>query len=79
MLPHAQSRIARRGFTVAQAIEAIQTENWKPAAQNRYECRKRFLYDRDWNGIHYRFLEVRPIFEDHTDEIVVVMVYTYFY
>jgi hypothetical protein len=39
----------------------------------------RFQFNQNWNGVHYRFIEVRPIFEEHSDEIVVITVYTYFY
>ena len=79
LLPHAMSRVARRGFTVAQVEETIRTALWKPAEQGRWECRRRFRYDRIWNGTQYRYQEVRPIFVDKGDEIVVVTVYTYFF
>jgi hypothetical protein len=35
-------------------------------------------FNRDWNGKIYATKEVRPIFVEETDEIVVVTVYTYF-
>ena len=70
MLPHAQSRLSRRGFTESQVEEAIRTETWKPAEQDRMECRKRFPYNKIWNRTRYRHLEVRPIFvEVHLSNI----------
>lgn len=34
-------------------------------------------FNRDWNGKVYATKEVRPIFIEQADEIVVVTVYTY--
>ena len=79
LLPHALSRVRRRGFTLAQVEEAIRSTAWKPAEQNRTECRKRFRFDRMWNGVQYRYQEIRPIFVEKDDEIVVITVYAYFY
>ena len=42
------------------------------------ECRKVFPFDREWNGKRYASKEVRPIFVEEADEIVVVTVYTYY-
>ena len=42
------------------------------------ECRKVFPFDREWNGRGYASKEVRPIFVEEADEIVVVTVYTYY-
>jgi len=42
------------------------------------ECRKIFAFNREWNKKLYATKEVRPIFVEEADEIVVVTVYTYY-
>jgi hypothetical protein len=39
---------------------------------------KSFRFGREWNGKPYATKQVRPIFVDEANEIVVVTVYTYF-
>jgi len=75
---HALSYTARRGFTVAEVEEAIRDSRWEPVELGRMECRKVFPFNREWNGKRYASKEVRPIFVEETDEIVVVTVYTYY-
>jgi hypothetical protein len=75
---HARNYSARRGFTVAEVEEAIRTGGWVAAELGRMECRKVFPYNREWNGKLYATKEVRPIFVEESDEIVVVTVYTYY-
>ena len=57
--------------------EAIATSPWQPAELGRLECRKEFRYGREWNGKFYATKQVRPIFVEEADEIVVVTVYVY--
>jgi hypothetical protein len=45
----------------------------------RLECRRDFAYGKDWNGRMYAVKQVRPIFVDEPDGIVVVTVYTYYF
>ena len=67
-----------RGFTEAEVEETIRESRWEPAELGRMECRKVFPFDREWNGRGYASKEVRPIFVEEADEIVVVTVYTYY-
>jgi len=76
---HAQGYLVRRGFSVAQVEEAIRTTAWSPADRGRLQCRKDFAYDRIWNGRPYASQQVRPIFVEEANEIVVVTVYTYYF
>jgi hypothetical protein len=71
---HALSYASKRGFTVAEVEEAIQSERWEPADLGRLGCRKTFPFAREWNKRIYASKEVRPIFVDEQDEIVVVTV-----
>jgi hypothetical protein len=46
---HAKDQIMFRGASEEEIIEAIQTSEWRPAEQNRLECKKDFAYDKEWN------------------------------
>jgi hypothetical protein len=76
---HARGQLARRGISEDEVIEAIRTSSWQPAELGRLECRKDFPYQREWNGKFYKTKQVRPIFVEETDEIVVVTVYSYYF
>jgi len=76
---HARGQLARRGVSEDEVIEAIRTSSWQPAELGRLECRKDFLYEREWNSKFYKTKQVRPIFVEETDEIVVVTVYSYYF
>jgi hypothetical protein len=64
---------------VAEVELAIRESQWQPAELGRLECRKTFQFGQEWNQKLYATKEVRPIFVEESDEIVVVTVYTYFY
>lgn len=68
-----------RGATEQEVMETIKTAPWSLAERGRWECRKDFAYGRDWNGKHYATKQVRPIFAEEADEIVVVTVYVYYF
>jgi len=70
---------ASRGFTVAEVEDAIRTSAWGAAELGRLDCRKDFAYGREWNGKVYATKQVRPVFVDETEEIVVITVYTYYF
>ena len=76
---HAHSQLARRGVSEEEIIEAIRTSPWETAELGRLECRKDFPYGREWNGKFYEMKQVRPIFVEEADEIVVVTVYSYYF
>ncbi len=76
---HASRYMHSRGFTVAEVEEAIRTTAWAPAELGRLECRKDFPYANVWNAKLYATKQVRPVFVDEPEEIVVVTVYTYYF
>ncbi len=45
----------------------------------RLECRKDFAFGRQWNDKMYDVKQVRPIFVEEANEIVVVTVYAYYF
>ena len=55
--------------------EAIRTSSWEAAELGRLECRRSFSFQQEWHGVVYATKQVRPIFVDEPDEIVVVTVY----
>ncbi len=76
---HAKRRLQARGFTEDEVRETILTSEWQPAELNRLECRKTYPYGKTWNGRQYQYKQVRPIFLEEDEEIVVIAVYTYFF
>jgi len=76
---HAREQLFFRGTTEEEIIETIRTSQWEPAELGRLQCRKDFAYEAEWNKIYYHTKQVRPIFAEERDEIVVITVYTYFF
>ena len=76
---HALGYITARGFTVAEAEEAIRTCPWGAAELGRRDCRNNFSYGKKWNGKVYSTKQVRPVFVEEAGEIVVITVYTYYF
>ena len=76
---HALENMRFRGATEHEVSEAIRTTTWAPAEQGRLECRKDFIYGRDWNGRFYAMKQIRPIFVEESDHIIVVTVYVYYF
>jgi len=72
-------RLAARGATEAEAAEAIRDELWQPAELGRLECRRSFPFNSVWNGRRYAIKQVRPIFVDEAEALVVVTVYVYYF
>jgi hypothetical protein len=75
---HARPQLASRGGIGQEVVEAIRTTPWGPAELGRLECRKNHPLEAAWNGVRYRTKQVRPIFVEDPDEIVVVTVCVYY-
>lgn len=76
---HASAQIRFRGTTEDEVVDAIRGEPWNPAELDRLECRKIYPFNEEWNGKIYATKQVRPIFAEESEEIVVVTVYVYFF
>ena len=76
---HARENIIYRGATENEVIETIHNAPWESAEQGRLECRKNFTYGNEWNGKFYTTKQVRPIFIEELNEIVVITVYVYYF
>lgn len=76
---HARENLPYRGATELEVVEAIRSSTWETASGGRFDCRKDFSFRQYWNGKFYATKQVRPIFVEETDEIVVVTVYVYYF
>lgn len=76
---HAKEQLKFRGTTEDEVEEAISTATWESAELERLECKKDYIFKKEWNGKYYETKQVRPIFVDEEKEIVVVTVYTYYF
>jgi len=76
---HAAGYAGTRGLTAAEVEQAIRTWPWVPAEFGRFECRSNLPYGKEWHGKIYQTKQVRPIFVEQHDEILIVTVYTYYF
>ncbi len=76
---HARQQLGFRGTTEAEVVETIRTTPWTAAESGRLECRKEYRFGGMWNARRYATKQVRPIFVEESDEIVVVTVYVYYF
>jgi hypothetical protein len=66
-------------WKVTSRLEGFGLPESGPAEGGRLECRKRLSYGREWNGKAYATKQVRPIFAEEPNEILVVTVYVYYF
>jgi hypothetical protein len=76
---HARDQLRFRGATAAEVVDAIRTRPWGRAELGRMDCRKDLPFNAEWNGKRYSTRQVRAIFVEEPDEIVVVTVYVYYF
>ena len=76
---HARGQLGFRGATEEDVYSTIRTTPWQPAELGRLECREEFPFNAEWNRRWFATRQIRPIFVDETDEIVVVTVYVYYF
>ena len=76
---HAAENAVHRGTTESEIEQAINSAAWTSAQAGRSECRHDFRFQSEWNGSFYETKQVRPIFVDEEQEIVVITVYVYYF
>ena len=76
---HASEQAAERGTSSDQIQETIREAGWQLARSGRYECRKDFMFESVWLGKPYATKQVRPVFVEEDERIVVVTVYVYYF
>ena len=77
---HAQKRMASRGATEAEVIEAIRSMTWQPARHNKMQTRKIFKFNQrsPINQKVYASKTVHVVFADEETTITVVTVLVYY-
>lgn len=75
---HAKEQAKYRGCSEDDIRETIQTSQWEKAELGRMQCRKDFTFNKKWNDKIYKAKQVKPIFAEEKNEIVVVTVYVYY-
>ena len=76
---HCRLKMRDRGATEEEILQAIREARWGPADSGRMDCRKDFAFGREWKGRYYATKQVRPIFVEEPEEILVVTVYVYYF
>lgn len=71
--------MTKRGFSVREVEHAIRTGVWEPADLGRVQTAVNFPFRARWNGRYYETKQIRPVFVQEADEIVVITVYTYYF
>ena len=76
---HARQQLQFRGTKEQEVVDTIRTAAWDSAEFGRLECRNNFTFEAEWNKKYYATRQVRPIFVEEPDEIVVITVYVYYF
>lgn len=76
---HAQEQLTYRGTNEGEVQETIRTSPWGPAELGKKDCRKDFVFNSVWNDRYYATKQVRPVFAEEKNEVVVVTVYVYYF
>ena len=76
---HAKIRGNLRGASEEEIAEVIRTEKWDASALNKLECHKDFIFNKTWNNKFYKVKQVKPIFVEEENKIVIVTVYVYYF
>ncbi len=77
---HARKRMDLRGATESEVSDAIRSEKWQLALQEKWQVRKKFDFGKPSpvNQQVYAFKTIHAIFADEKDSIVVVTVIVYY-
>jgi hypothetical protein len=76
---HTRSRMALRGADEEEVVAAIREAKWEGARKKRFQCRKSFPYGKQWNGKTYNTKQLKVIFEELENEIIVDTVYVFYF
>ena len=76
---HTRHRMALRGTIEEEVTTTLREGKWEGARKNRLQCRKSFVYRKLWNGKTYNTKQVRVIFDELEDVLVVDTVYVFYF
>ena len=79
MSQHAKEQCIYRGTNEKEIYESILNSSWEKVEIGRIECKKDFIFDSIWNKKNYHTKQVKPIFIEEVNEIVVITVYVYYF
>jgi hypothetical protein len=75
---HARQRLVERGTTEEEVVGAIRDAPWVQTDRRRYAVTKWYPFGHEHEGSFYTGKDVRAIFVDEPERLVVVTVYVYF-
>jgi len=75
----AHEQAEERGATQAEVREAIRKGSREAAKNGREICRYNFVFNRRWQGKHYRIKQVAPVIKEEANETIVITVYTFYF
>ena len=76
---HAKDSMRRRGATETEVEETIQNTSWVQAKQNRWEAKRDFPFNQEWNNKYYQIKQVNPVFIVEGEMVVIVTVYVFYF
>jgi len=77
--PHARERLAERGATEQEVIDAVQSGESFPAKFGRTGFRRNFWFDSLWRGKQYATKQVEVFAVEEGDDWLVITVVTRYY
>lgn len=66
-----------RGTTEEEVVATLREAKWEGARKHRFQCKKSFPYGKQWNGKTYNTKQVKVIFEELEDSLIVDTVYVF--
>ena len=75
---HARQRLAERRTTEYEVIQAICSAPWVRTELRRFAATKWYPFGEEQEGVFYVGKDVRPVFVDEAERVVVVTLYVYF-
>ncbi len=76
---HSLQRIAKRGTSKEEVIDAILTGLREPAKGNKLICRLNVPFNKIWIDTIYSIKQVAPVIVEEDTEIIVITVYTFYF
>ena len=74
---HARWQMVERVVSEQEVVETIQHAPWEPARQGRLRATRWYPFGQEHRGVIYKGKDVRPVFVEEPDRIVVVTGYVY--
>ncbi|HEY6293152.1 MAG TPA: DUF4258 domain-containing protein [Terriglobia bacterium] len=76
--PHALARLAERGTTEDEVVEAVRTGERFPAKYGRIGFRRNFSFGGEWRGRHYATKQVEAYAVEENGWLVITAIVRYF-